>query len=163
MESLPCCNSVAGHQIAAIFSNATTAVVPCTKFCCDHCIRFDVWVKQICIEFESRWKNRQWNAPLAGLASSGGRPPLGLPLYLSWYFIPVLSTDRACSQHASELVRLCVSDLCWWDRLWDSFIDIYSSTGKIDLGLVLNPSSLYGNWEGACQVSFSQDGGRVSR
>ena len=41
METSPCCNSVAGHQIATIFCTChdSTAVVPCTKFCSDHCIK----------------------------------------------------------------------------------------------------------------------------
>ena len=47
METSPCHDSVAGHQIATIFCTChdSTAVVPCTKFCSDHCIRIDVRVK----------------------------------------------------------------------------------------------------------------------
>ena len=38
METLPCCNSVTGHQIATNLCTChdSTAVVPCTKFCSDH-------------------------------------------------------------------------------------------------------------------------------
>ena len=38
METSPCHNSVAGHQIATNFCTChdSTAVVPCTKFCSDH-------------------------------------------------------------------------------------------------------------------------------
>ena len=48
METSPCCNSVAGHQIATKFCTChdSTAVVPCTKFCSDHCIRIEMTVKR---------------------------------------------------------------------------------------------------------------------
>ena len=48
MEIWPCHNSVAGHQIATIFCTCheSTAVVPCAKFCSDHCIRIEVRVKR---------------------------------------------------------------------------------------------------------------------
>ena len=44
METSPCCNSCAGHQITTIFCTChdSNAVVPCTKFCSDHCIRIEV-------------------------------------------------------------------------------------------------------------------------
>ena len=47
MESSPCCNSVTGHQIATNFGTChdSTAVVPCTKFCSDHCIEIEMRVK----------------------------------------------------------------------------------------------------------------------
>ena len=49
METSPCChgNSVTGHQIATIFCSChdNTAVVPCTKFCSDHCIKIEMRVK----------------------------------------------------------------------------------------------------------------------
>ena len=48
METVSCHNSVAGHRIATIFCTChdSTAVVPCTKFCSDHCIRIEVRVKR---------------------------------------------------------------------------------------------------------------------
>ena len=48
MKTSPCCNSVAGHQIATNFCTChdSTAVVPCTKFCSDHCIRIEMRVKR---------------------------------------------------------------------------------------------------------------------
>ena len=48
METSPCCNSVTGHQIATNFCTChdSTAVVPCTKFCSDHCIRIEMRVKR---------------------------------------------------------------------------------------------------------------------
>ena len=48
METSPCHNSVARHQIATNFCTChdSTAVVPCTKFCSDHCIRIEVSVKR---------------------------------------------------------------------------------------------------------------------
>ena len=48
METSPCCNSVAGHQIATIFCTChdSTAVVPCRKFCHDHCIKMEMGVKR---------------------------------------------------------------------------------------------------------------------
>ena len=48
METSPCCYSVAGYQIATNFSTChdSTAVVPCTKFYSDHCIRIEQRVKQ---------------------------------------------------------------------------------------------------------------------
>ena len=48
MEASPCCNSVVGHQIATMFCTChdSTAVVPCTKFCSDHCIRIEMKVKR---------------------------------------------------------------------------------------------------------------------
>ena len=48
METSPCHNSVAGHQIATNFCTChdSTAVVPCTKFCSDHYIRIEVRVKR---------------------------------------------------------------------------------------------------------------------
>ena len=48
MENSPRCNSIAGHQIATNFCTChdSTAVVPCTKWCSDHCIRIEVRVKQ---------------------------------------------------------------------------------------------------------------------
>ena len=48
METSPCCNSVAGHQIATNFCTChdSTAVVPCTKFCSYHCIRIEMRVKR---------------------------------------------------------------------------------------------------------------------
>ena len=48
METSPCCNSVAGHQIATNVCTChdSTAVVPCTTFCSDHCIRIEMRVKR---------------------------------------------------------------------------------------------------------------------
>ena len=48
IELSPCCNSVAGHQIATNFCafHDSTAVVSCTKFCSDHGIRIEVSVKR---------------------------------------------------------------------------------------------------------------------
>ena len=48
METSPCHNSVARHQIATNFctNHDSTAVVPCTKFCSDHYIRIKVSVKR---------------------------------------------------------------------------------------------------------------------
>ena len=48
METSPCCISVAGHQIATSFCTChdSTAVVPCTKFCGDYCIRSEMRVKR---------------------------------------------------------------------------------------------------------------------
>ena len=48
METLTCHNSVAGHQIATNFCTChdSTAVVPCTKLCGDHCIRIELIVKR---------------------------------------------------------------------------------------------------------------------
>ena len=47
-RQIPICNSVAGHQIATNFCTChdSTAVVPCTKFCSDHCIRIEMRVKR---------------------------------------------------------------------------------------------------------------------
>ena len=46
--NLPCCNSVAGHLIATNFCicHDSTAVVPCTKVCSDHCIKIEGRVKR---------------------------------------------------------------------------------------------------------------------
>ena len=43
-DNSPCCNSVAGHQIAISFCicHDSTVVMPCTKLYSDHCIRVDV-------------------------------------------------------------------------------------------------------------------------
>ena len=48
METSPCCNSVASHQIATNFCicHDSTAVVPCTKFCSYHCIWIEMRVKR---------------------------------------------------------------------------------------------------------------------
>ena len=48
METSPCHNSVAGHQITTIFCTChdSTAVVQCTKFCSDHCVRIGLRVKR---------------------------------------------------------------------------------------------------------------------
>ena len=48
METSLCCNSVVSHQIATNFCTChdSTAVVPCTKFCSDHCIRIEMRVKR---------------------------------------------------------------------------------------------------------------------
>ena len=48
METSPWCNSVAGHQIATNVCTChdSTAVVPCTAFCSDHCIRIEMRVKR---------------------------------------------------------------------------------------------------------------------
>ena len=48
MENSPQRNSVAGHPIATIFCTChdSTAVVPCTKFCSDRCVRIVVTVKR---------------------------------------------------------------------------------------------------------------------
>ena len=48
IETSPCCNSVAGHQIATNFCTChdSTAVVPCTKLCSGHCIRIEMRVKR---------------------------------------------------------------------------------------------------------------------
>ena len=47
-EISPCCNSVAGSQVAPNLCTChdNTAVVPCTKFCSDHCITIEVSVKR---------------------------------------------------------------------------------------------------------------------
>ena len=48
IETSPCCNSVAGHQIATNFCTChhSTAVVPCTTFFSNHCIRMEMRVKR---------------------------------------------------------------------------------------------------------------------
>ena len=48
METSPCSNSVTGHQIATNFCTChdSTAVVPCTKFCSDHCIGIEMRAKR---------------------------------------------------------------------------------------------------------------------
>ena len=48
METSSCHYSVAGHQIATHFCTChdSTSVVPCMKFCSDHCIRIEVRVKR---------------------------------------------------------------------------------------------------------------------
>ena len=48
METLPCHNAVAGHEIVKKFCTChdSTAVVPCAKFCSDRCIRIEVRVKR---------------------------------------------------------------------------------------------------------------------
>ena len=48
IEISDCCNSVAGHTITATFCTChdSTAVVPCTKFCSDSCVRIVVTVKR---------------------------------------------------------------------------------------------------------------------
>ena len=48
METSPCHNSVAGHRIVTnpCTCHDSTAVVPCTKFCSDHCIRIEIRVKR---------------------------------------------------------------------------------------------------------------------
>ena len=48
MENLPCCNSVAGHQITTYFCTCheSTAAVSCTTFCNDNCIRIEVTMKR---------------------------------------------------------------------------------------------------------------------
>ena len=48
METSPCCNSAAGHQIATNFRTChdSTAVAPCAKVCSDHCTKIEVRVKQ---------------------------------------------------------------------------------------------------------------------
>ena len=59
METLPCCNSVAGHQIATNFCTChdSTAVVSCTNICSDCCVEIKVTVKwnfhQIWISMEN--------------------------------------------------------------------------------------------------------------
>ena len=65
METSPCHNSVAGHQIATFFCTChdSTAVVPCTKFCNDHCIRIEVRVKRNFHRIWMRWKNLVKRAP----------------------------------------------------------------------------------------------------
>ena len=70
----PSCNSVAGHQIATNFCTChdSTAVVPCTKFCSDHCIRIEMRVK--------RNFHRIWIAMEKPLVSLDGAPAcLGIP------------------------------------------------------------------------------------
>ena len=66
MEISPCCNSVTGHQIATNFCtyHHSTAVVPCTKFCSDHCIGIEMRAKR---HFHRIWiamEKRQWNGAL---------------------------------------------------------------------------------------------------
>ena len=58
METSPCHNSVAGHQIATIFCirHDSTAVGPCTKFCGDHLLESRWEWNEISIDFELRWK-----------------------------------------------------------------------------------------------------------
>ena len=68
METSPCHNSVAGHHIATNFCTChdSTTVVPCTKFCNDHCIRIELRVNRnfhrIWIAMENplvkRWPHR---------------------------------------------------------------------------------------------------------
>ena len=71
METSRCCNSVAGHQIATNFCTChdSTAVVPCTKFCSDHCIRIEMRVKR-------NFLHRIWIAMEKPLLKRGPRAPL---------------------------------------------------------------------------------------
>ena len=54
METSPCCNSVACHQITTYFCTChdSTAVVTCTQFCSDHCVRIEAKVK---LNFHRIW------------------------------------------------------------------------------------------------------------
>ena len=81
MVTSPCCNSVAGHQIAANFYTChdSTAVVPCTKFCSDHCIGIKMRAKhnfhRIWIAMEKPLVKR---APDPGWCCHCGAKVLGL-------------------------------------------------------------------------------------
>ena len=64
METSPCCNSVASHQIAInIYTrHDCTALVSCTKFCSDHCIEIEVRVKR---NFHRIWIGMESNRTLS--------------------------------------------------------------------------------------------------
>ena len=74
MEISPCHNSVADHQIATKFCTChdSTAVVPCTKLCSNHCIRIEVRVK--------RNSHRVWIAMEKPLVKRG-------PVYKAYHFL----------------------------------------------------------------------------
>ena len=94
MEISPCCNSVAGHQIATNFCICydSTAVVPCTKFCSDHCIRIELRVK--------RNFHRIWIVMEEPLVKRGPGP------CLPWGTIPTTCTSRQREMIENESIFL---------------------------------------------------------
>ena len=110
METSPCHNSIAGHQIATNFCTChdSTAVVPCTKFCSNHCIRIEVRVK--------RNFHRVWIAIENPLVKRGP----------AWY-------SGHMGSCAAKLILICV-DSVWWKRC---MFPIGTSSECISLSFVI--------------------------
>ena len=96
METSPCHNSVAGHQIATNFCTChdSTAVMPCDKFCSNHCIRIEVRVK--------RNFHRIWIAMEKPLVKRAPGPDFTKPSQLILYpWIKLLQFDLHNHQHCT--------------------------------------------------------------
>ena len=106
MQTSPCHNPVAGHQIATNFCTCqdSTAVVPCTKFCGDHCIRSEVRVKR---NFHRIWITME--KPLVKRAP-GLRP--GVPYLLLTDNLYHGSTPWLGFVHSHHCCEM-VSHICW--------------------------------------------------
>ena len=86
MEISPCHNSVAGHQIATNFCTChdSTAVVPCAKFCSDHCIRIEMRANRIWIAMEKPLVKRAPGhcQPVSYIAApDSARPPADMVVF----------------------------------------------------------------------------------
>ena len=93
METSPYHNSIAGHPIATKFCTChdSTAVVPCTQFCSNHCIRIEVRVKR---NFHLIWiAMEKWLVKRA-------------PGYRSWGST-LLMIDCLCNDFSKENPSLC--------------------------------------------------------
>ena len=123
MENLPCCSSLAGHQIATIFCTChdSTAVVPCTKFCSNHCIRIEMRVK--------RNFHRIWIAMEKTLVKRGPGDTRGYGISNSNYYNTFMFTCIVYLPYSLTHVSLMGSAMPWvtptlqtecWDvpRLW---------------------------------------------
>ena len=120
METSPCRNSVAGHQITTNFCTChdSTAVVPCTKFCSDHGIGVEVRVK--------RNFHRIWIAMEKPLVKRGP----GRISFETWLFSnhKALNDNRrtVCANldYASTLV------FSWRQMVWNNHIVTYWINGS---------------------------------
>ena len=139
METLPCCNSVRGHQIATNFCTChdSTAVVPCTKFCSDHCIRIEVRANR---NFHRIWiameKPLVKRGPVCPIASISEVPHWRRNDSRERRDAPLVKTDRNISSW-EEFWYACIINFyfihnkhCWYrdggDSKEDKSVDILS-------------------------------------
>ena len=128
METSPCCNSVTCHQYATNFCTChdSTAVVPCTKFCSDHCIRIaakrasreNLWWFQCGVPTQFSWRSNSRFEELK-LYSSHDDVIKWKHFPRNWPFVRWIHRSRWIPQHKGQWRgALMFSLICVWINGW---------------------------------------------
>ena len=168
MEISPCHNSVAGHQIATNFCTChdSTAVVPCTKFCSDHCIRIEVRVKR---NFHRIWIAME--KPSVKRAPAWLRMACVECVVLSTYWPIALSSCTCYKWLYTDQIIVTRGHLCLWAHVNHIFRSLWCATIMGHLGdpsvptygFTFNETSLtVKNWYESSHTGYSWNRAHVT-